>query len=321
MNIAFIIDPIDTLNIAKDSSFAMMEASQNKGHIITAIHASDISYDNFNVKALCHQITLLRDDKRWYKIEASETRLLKEFDIVMLRKDPPVNTEYFYLTYLLELAEIQGAKILNKPSAIRNNNEKLSILKFPEFIPPTTVTRNADDIRRFIGLHGEVILKPLDGMGGTSIFKITPSDPNTNVIVETITQHETRTIMVQKFLPEIQFGDKRVLLIDGEPIPFALARIPRKGEVRGNLAAGGKGVAMALSAEELKIASAVGAEASKNGLFLVGLDIIGSRLTEINVTCPTCMREIAEQTECNVADVVITELERNHANPGKYRAT
>ncbi len=312
MDIAFIIDPIDSLNITKDSSVAMMRAAQNRNHKVTVIHATNLRYQNGKVLALSHQINLQEKKDTWYQIENSATKELDSFDLILVRKDPPVDVEYFYLTYLLDIAEKQGARVVNSPSSVRSQNEKLGITDYPEFITPTLVSRHAPDIKQFLRFYGEIILKPLDGMGGTSIFKVTKSDPNINVIIETITRNEKCTIMAQKFISEITLGDKRVLLIDGKPIPFSLARIPKIGEVRGNLAAGGKGVAMPLTTRELEIASSIGPKLAAKGLFIVGLDIIGDFLTEVNVTSPTCMQEIADQTECNVAEIVIQSIEAKY---------
>ncbi len=311
MNIAFIIDPIETLNIKKDSSIAMMLAAQDKGHQIYAINSSDIKLNDQQILATANQISISAKQEKWYQVVSSKTVPLNTFDAVLMRKDPPVDTEYFYITYLLELAEKNGANILNKPLAIRNNNEKLAIVNHPAFIAPTLVTKDFASLKQFVQSHQEVVLKPLDGMGGSSVFKVSQNDPNLNVIIETITQNQNRTIMAQRFIPEIIKGDKRVLLVNGKPIPYSLARIPQKGEIRGNLAVGGTGIAMPLTERELEIANSIGPILSKQGLFIVGLDIIGDYLTEINVTSPTCMQEISNQTDCNVANTVIDALEKN----------
>ncbi len=310
MDIAFIIDPIETLIFSKDSSVAMMLASQKRGHKIHVIHTSNIQLNNQQVVAKSSEIVVQEEAEQWYQIESSKTSTLDVFDYVLVRKDPPVDTEYIYITYLLEIAEKNGATVLNKPLAIRNNNEKLSIVNHPQLIAPTLVTKDFAAIKQFIDVHNEIILKPLDGMGGSSVFKLSKGDLNINVIIETITHNQSRTIMAQKFISEITKGDKRVLLIDGQPIPYSLSRIPQDGEIRGNLAAGGTGVAMPLTDRENEIANSVGPSLSRQGLFIVGLDIIGSYLTEINVTSPTCMQEISNQTNCDVATEVISALER-----------
>jgi glutathione synthase len=256
------------------------------------------------------RLSLLDDHLAWYAADDARTVPINTFDAVLMRKDPPFDMEYVFSTYLLELAEQQGARILNKPLSIRDFNEKLSIAKFPEFTAPTLVTRQATLIKAFLAQHGDVILKPLDGMGGSGIFRVTPNDPNLNVIIETMTQLGARTIMAQRYIPEISQGDKRILLINGVPVPYALARIPMKGETRGNLAAGGKGVAQPLSARDREIAETLGPTLREAGLFLVGLDVIGDYLTEINVTSPTGMQEITAQTGFNVAGMFMDALEQ-----------
>jgi glutathione synthase len=250
------------------------------------------------------------DAHRWYRAGERVETALEAFDFVLMRKDPPFDMEYVYSTYLLELAQAQGARVVNDPRAIRDFNEKLSIAKFAQFTVPTLVTRDESLIRAFLAEHGDVILKPLDGMGGTSVFRLHRQDHNIGVVVETLTHYGRRTIMVQRFIPEISQGDKRVLLIDGEPVPYSLARIPKPGETRGNLAVGGKGVAQPLTEREREIALALGPSLKRQGLILVGLDVIGGWLTEVNVTSPTCMREIEDQTGFNVAGMMIDALER-----------
>ena len=310
MDIAFIIDPLSSLNVRKDSSIAMMEAAQNRGHKISVIYPEDIIYECPRITAICRPISINIQQIRWYEEKNFEVRPLESFDVVLMRKDPPVDTEYIYLTFLLEIAEKNGAKIINKPSAVRNNNEKLAISEYPEFVAPTIVSKKIEKIKSFAKSHGTIVIKPLDGMGGSSVFKVSVGDPNTNVIIETLTKNGNRTVMAQMFLSDITLGDKRILLIDGIPQPFSLARVPQGDEIRGNIAAGGKGIAMALTRKEYEIATRIGPAAEKKGLFIVGLDIIGEYLTEINVTCPTCMREIATQNDCNIAKNVICNIER-----------
>jgi glutathione synthase len=228
---------------------------------------------------------------------------------VLMRKDPPFDSEYFYATHLLEQAEREGARVFNRPAALRDHPEKLAIMEFPQFVSPTLVTRDAEDVKRFHAEHGEIILKPLDGMGGMGIFRVGPDGLNLGSIIETLNQHGATTIMVQRFVPEIAQGDKRVLVIGGQPVPFSLARIPQGSEIRGNLAAGGKGVAQPLSARDREIAEAIGPVLARRGLLLVGLDVIGDCLTEINVTSPTCFQEITQQAGCDVPAMFVDALE------------
>jgi glutathione synthase len=243
------------------------------------------------------------------RIGASSTGELARFDAVLMRKDPPFDMEYVYATYLLELAERGGARVHNRPQSLRDFNEKLAIARYSRFTTPTLVTRSEAEIRAFLAEQGEIVLKPLDGMGGSSVFRLSRQDPNLGVVIETLTQFGTRTAMAQRYLPEIREGDKRVLVIDGQPAPYALARIPREGESRGNLAAGGRGVAQPLSARDREIAETLGPDLKAHGLLIVGLDIIGSHLTEVNVTSPTCMREILDQTGFSVPAMVLDALE------------
>ena len=245
----------------------------------------------------------------WYRLDAAADTPLEQFDAVLMRKDPPFDMEYVYSTYLLEMAEKRGARVFNSPQAIRDFNEKMAIARFPQFTAPTLVTRRAGLLREFLGDHADIILKPLDGMGGASVFRVRAGDPNTSVIIETLTNHGARTIMAQRYLPEISNGDKRVLVIGGEPVPFCLARIPQPGETRGNLAAGGTGVARELTARDREIAETLGPQLMAAGLLLVGLDVIGDCLTEVNVTSPTCFQEITQQTGFNVAGMLLNKLE------------
>ena len=310
MKIAIILDPLEHIKTYKDSTFAMMLEASSRGHELFVMEQQDLSLNEGKVIGFCRKLSLLDDKLHWYAVDEPQTLTLDYFDVVLMRKDPPFDMEYIFSTYLLELAEQQGAHILNKPLAIRDFNEKLSIAKFPEFIAPSLVTRKAEQIKAFISLHGDTILKPLDGMGGSGIFRVSQNDPNLNVIIETITHLGMRTIMAQRYIPEITQGDKRILLINGEPVPFALARIPMKGETRGNLAAGGKGVAQPLSPRDREIAETLGPKLRDAGLFLVGLDVIGDYLTEINVTSPTGMQEITAQSNFNVAGMFIDALEQ-----------
>lgn len=310
MNLLFILDPLPRLQAYKDTSLAIMREAAKRGHQLSVSLQHDLflSEQTVYLKARSFQFA---EDELGYQLGQPENHLPQSFDAVFMRKDPPFDNEYLYSTYLLELAAKQGARIVNNPSAIRSWNEKLAVARFPQFAPECLVTARHDLIRDFLNRHQDIILKPLDGMGGSSIFRVRLQDPNLNVILETMTQFEQRTIMVQRYLPAISQGDKRILVINGEPLPYALARIPQQGETRGNLAAGGKGVAQPLSARDLTIAKTIGKTLKAEGLFLVGLDVIGEYLTEINVTSPTGMVEIAAQTPCQPAAVFLDALESN----------
>jgi glutathione synthase len=261
------------------------------------------------VMAHVRDIMLTGEAVNWFEDRSKRSVALKEFDAVLMRKDPPFDSEYFYSTHLLEQAERDGARVFNKPRALRDHPEKLAIMEFPQFIGPTLVTRNAEDIKRFHGEHQDIILKPLDGMGGMGIFRVGPDGLNLGSITETLNRHGAQSLMVQKFLPEIVKGDKRVLVIGGKAVPFSLARIPQGSEVRGNLAAGGVGVAQPLSARDFEIAEALGPILASRGLLLAGVDVIGDSVTEINVTSPTCFQEIFEQTGFDVAAMFVDALE------------
>lgn len=310
MDIAFVVDPLEALKPYKDSSIAMMRAATARGHGVFALYPEDLSWREGRVVAQVRQLRIAPHvDDPWYEIVSEDTGELSRFDAVLMRKDPPFDLEYVYATYLLELAESAGARVYNRPASLRNFNEKLSIARFPQFTAPTLVTRNQDSIRGFLAEQGEIVVKPLDGMGGSSVFRLGRHDPNLGVILETITANGARTVMAQQYLPEIAKGDKRILLIDGVAAPYALARIPKPGESRGNLAAGGIGVAQPLSPRDHEIAAAVGPVAREHGLLIVGLDVIGDHLTEVNVTSPTCMREILDQTGFDIPGMVIDALE------------
>lgn len=309
MKILFILDPLPQLKAYKDSSIAMMRALVRHGHHIYACEMSDLSATGSNAQAQARALSIFADNTHWYQAEPIKSLPLTNFNAILMRKDPPFNMEYVYTTYLLESAERAGVPILNKPQSVRDFNEKMAILRFPEFIPPTLVTRNPLLLQDFIDTHQDVILKPLDGMGGASIFRVRADDPNRNVIVETLNGIVAHTVMAQRFIPEIREGDKRVLIIDGEVVPYALARIPKSGETRGNLAAGGRGVAMPLTTMEKQIAEKIAPLMKALGLFIVGLDMIGGRLTEINVTSPTCFVEIHEQTDFDPAELFVQKLE------------
>jgi len=315
MEILFVCDPLESFKIYKDTTFAMMREAQRRGHAIVACEPRDLVWERGGVvQAHMRHITLTGHEERWFH-EAPRTpeqrlRALKDFDAIVMRKDPPFNSEYFYATHLLEQAEREGAQVFNKPRALRDHPEKLAILEFPQFIGPTLVTRDAEEIRRFHAEHEDIILKPLDGMGGMGIFRVKADGLNLGGIIETLNQDGAQTVMVQKFLPAIAQGDKRVLVIGGKPVPYCLARIPQGNEVRGNLAVGGKGVAQPLSESDRRIAEGLGPILAARGLLLVGLDVIGDSLTEINVTSPTCFQEITDQTGFDVAAMFIDALER-----------
>jgi glutathione synthase len=310
MEFAFVVDPLDSLKAYKDSSVAMMRAAQARGHALFAIEQPDIFWDNGATRAKVQPLEVGASDDAWYRTSDRVIRSLASFSAVLMRKDPPFDMEYVYSTYLLEAAEGEGARVYNRPRAVRDHNEKLAIAHFREFTVPTLVTRDPELLGEFIDAYKDVILKPLDGMGGSSIFRVRDNDPNRNVIIETVGHLGARSVMAQRFIPEIVDGDKRILLIAGEPVPYALARIPKPGETRGNLAAGGRGVARPLSVRDRAIAEALGPKLWAEGLLVVGLDVIGDFLTEINVTSPTCFVEIAEQTGFDVAGRFIDALER-----------
>ena len=310
MNILFIADPLESFKTYKDTTFAMMREAQRRGHTVAACEPQDVMWQRgARVMAHVRDIWLTGDADRWFEERGARAVPLKDFDAILMRKDPPFDSEYFYATHLLEQAERDGARVFNKPGALRDHPEKLAIMEFPQFIGPTLVTRDEADIKRFHAEHQDIILKPLDGMGGMGIFRVGPDGMNLGSITETLNRHGAQSLMVQKFLPEIVDGDKRVLVIGGKPVPFCLARIPQGSEVRGNLAAGGKGVARPISARDREIAETLGPVLAARGLLLVGLDVIGDCLTEINVTSPTCFHEIFDQTGCDVAALFIDALE------------
>ncbi len=308
MKLAFIVDPLDEFKIYKDTSFAMMREAAARGFELYTLQQEDIYWRKQRVAGHAARLHLTGDPVAWYRSDAGVETDLARFDAVIMRKDPPFDMEYVYSTYLLEIAETQGARVFNRPRAIRDHNEKMAIARYAQFTAPTVVTRLESVLRDFVAEHGDTIFKPLDGMGGSSIFRVRHDDPNLSVIIETLTQMGTRTIMAQRYLPEIVDGDKRVLLIGGKPVPYCLARIPKTGETRGNLAAGGTGVARELTARDREIAETLAPLLHAQGLLLVGLDVIGSCLTEINVTSPTCFQEITQQTGCNVAGLFMDAL-------------
>ncbi|MBW8327904.1 MAG: glutathione synthase [Thiobacillus sp.] len=309
MKLLFVVDPLAGLKAYKDSSVAMMRAAAARGHAVFAAEARQLQVQAGIVQAACAALDV-RPDNDWYRITDTESKALRDFDAVIMRTDPPVNTDYLLATHLLGIAEANGARVLNRPAALRDFNEKLAILNFPAFIAPTRVSADAQGIGNFLAEHLDIIVKPLTEMGGAGIFRLTTTDPNRNAILETLTRHGSRAIMAQRYLPEIKDGDKRILLIDGEVVPWALARIPLAGETRGNLAAGGTARAQPLSARDREIADTIAPWAQANGIFLAGLDVIGDCLTEINVTSPTGFQEITAQTGHDVAAQFIGAIER-----------
>jgi len=310
MKIAFLADPLAGFKTYKDSTFAMMREAVRRGHTIYAFEQSDMALEEGIVSAQVAHITLTGDPDEWFVAAPKQASRLSEFDAILQRKDPPFDMEYVYGTYLLELAESQGARVFNKPSAIRDHNEKLAIAQFSEFTSPTLVTPDMERLRAFHAKHQDVIFKPLDGMGGAGIFRIKNDAMNLGSVIETLSLNGTRTIMAQRYIPEIVKGDKRILVIDGKPVPFSLARIPQGTEVRGNLAAGGLGVAQPLTVRERHIAESIGPLLAARGLLLVGLDVIGDCLTEVNVTSPTCFQEITDQAGFDVAAMFIDAVEQ-----------
>ena len=310
MHVLFVADPLEAFRIYKDTTFSMMRELARRGHKVAACEPSDISWKSGGVvTAAVREITLTGDKGTWFTEDATPQRALKDFDAVLMRKDPPFDSEYFYATHLLEQAEREGARVFNKPRTLRDHPEKLAIMEFPQFVSPTIVTRDAAQVRQFHAEHGDIILKPLDGMGGMGIFRVKGDALNLGSIIETLNKDGAETIMVQRFVPEITQGDKRILVIGGKPVPHSLARIPQGTEVRGNLAAGGKGVAQPLTDDDRRIAEAIGPVLAARGLLLVGLDVIGSCLTEINVTSPTCFQEITEQSGFDVPAMFVDALE------------
>ena len=307
MKLLFILDPLTSLKSYKDTSLAIMREAAALGHALYVCGQYDVFLRNDLVKINAAEFSF-SEGESWYSLGKSQEVLPKYFGAIIMRKDPPFDNEYLYSTYLLELAANQGARVINNPAAVRSWNEKLSVAKFPQFAPEFLVTANNDLIREFLATHKDIVVKPLDGMGGSGIFRIAENDPNISVILETATQFGTQTIMAQRYLPQILQGDKRIIIINGEPLPYSLARIPKAGETRGNLAAGGTGVAQKLSPRDLEIATTIGKTLKAEGLFLVGLDVIGDYLTEINVTSPTGMVEIAAQTSCKPAQVFMQVL-------------
>ncbi len=315
MNILFIADDMATFKVYKDTTYVMMREAAKRGHRLFHCFSQDLHIANGLVQTQARAFDFLgaKDDHdhAWFDLQAAQTVALKDFSAVIMRTDPPFNMQYLYATQLLTLAAEQGASVLNSGQAMRDFNEKLAILNFSQFTTPTLVTTSDMQVRDFLAEHGDIIVKPLDGMGGMGIFRLRPDDANIGSILETLMLNNTRTIMAQRYIPEIVHGDKRVLVINGKPLPYALARIPQNGETRGNLAAGGKGVAQDMSARDMEIAETLAPELMRRGIVLAGLDIIGDCLTEVNVTSPTGFQEIMKQKGLDVAALFIDAVEEH----------
>lgn len=309
LKLGVVMDPISTIKIKKDSTFAMLLAAQARAWSITYMELNDLSVIDGVAMAQARALSVRDDPMGWFELGDYQSLPLSDLDVILMRKDPPFNMEYIYATYILELAERQGVLVVNKPQTLRDANEKLSTAWFPQCTTPALVTRNPQQILAFLQQQKDIILKPLHGMGGASIFRVTENDLNTNVIIETLTEHQTRYVMAQRFIPEIVQGDKRILLVDGEPVPYALARVPAKGETRGNLAVGGTGVGVALSQRDYWICEQVAPTLKEKGLLFVGLDVIGDYLTEINITSPTCIRELDQLYGLDIAGQLMDAIE------------
>ncbi len=304
-----VMDPIEDVKVAKDSSMAMMLEAQSRGYEIYYMEMKDLYLTQGKARADVKPVKVFDDENHWYELSASEDIALSDLDVILMRKDPPFDTEFIYATYMLERAEVEGTLIVNKPQSLRDCNEKLFTAWFADLTPKTLVTRSSDKIRAFHDAEKDIIIKPLDGMGGASIFRIKEQDANVGVIIETLTEHGQQYAMVQEYMPEIVDGDKRILIVNGEPMPYCLARIPAQGETRGNLAAGGRGEARPLSPSDKLIAETIAPELKKRGLYFVGLDIIGDKVTEINVTSPTCIREIEAAYPINISGKLMDAIE------------
>ncbi len=313
IKLGVVMDPISQINIKKDSSFAMLLEAQHRGYEIHYMEMADLYLLEGEARASSKTLTLREDNRSWYQFNKEQDIALAELDVILMRKDPPFDTEFIYATYILERAEQAGCLIVNKPQSLRDANEKLYTAWFSQFTPKTLVSRDAKRLKAFYQAEQDVILKPLDGMGGASIFRLKPGDANVSVIIETLTGHGTRYAMAQRFISEISEGDKRILVVDGEPIPYCLARIPASGETRGNLAAGGRGEARPLSESDWAIARALGPILKEKGLIFVGLDVIGDKLTEINVTSPTCIREIEAAFPVSITGMLFDAIEQRLA--------
>ena len=312
-SVLVIMDPITHIKIAKDSSFAMLLAAQARGWTLHYAELNNLSLSDGIARVNSRLLNVFDDASHWFELGDAQQKALTEFNVILMRKDPPFDMEYIYATYLLDQAAEQGCIVVNHPRALRNANEKLAATRFPDLCPPHCVTRDADMLKQFIDTHGDVILKPLDGMGGSSIFRLSADDPNRSVVIETLTQHQTQFTMAQKFIPEITAGDNRVLVIDGKAVPYVLARIPSQGETRGNLAAGGTGVPREINDSERRIVDTVAPWLRENGILFAGLDVIGDYLTEINITSPTCIRELDKAFDLDIAGQLLDNIEQKLA--------
>lgn len=316
IQLGIVMDPIGSIKVHKDSSFAMLLAAQNRGWQLLYMEQSDLYLRDGRVFAAMRQLRVKDDNDAWFECLPPQERPVSELDVVLMRKDPPIDMEYLYTTYFLEDAERHGTLIVNRPASLRNCNEKLFTGWFPQCCAPSLVSRDTKRLRAFVHEHRDVVLKPLDAMGGASVFRVRDNDPNISVILETLTAMGGRTAMAQRFIPEIAAGDKRILMVDGKPVPYALARIPARGETRGNLAAGGRGEGVELSERDYWICEQVAPELRKRGLIFVGLDVIGDYLTEINVTSPTCIRELDANYGLDIAGQLMDCIENKlHAKP------
>ncbi len=313
IKLGIVMDPIGQINVKKDSSLAMLLEAQSRGYQLYYMEMQDLYLKNGRVHATMKSLQVQNDTESWYQFGEQWDTPLAELDVILMRKDPPFDTEFIYATYMLERAEIEGTLIVNKPQSLRDANEKLFTAWFAELTPETLVSRSSNKLRRFYAEHQDVILKPLDGMGGASVFRIKPGDGNLNVIIETLTHNGSRYAMAQKYIPEISAGDKRILMVNGEPIPYCLARIPANGETRGNLAVGGHGEARPLTESDRHIAETLAPVLKEKGLYFVGIDVIGDKLTEINVTSPTCIREIEDAFDINISGKLMDCIEQELA--------
>lgn len=309
LHVAVVMDPIGSAKIAKDTSFAMLLEAQRRGHHLHYVIPGSLGIANSQTVARLATLQVRDEPITWFSLGEIQTRKLADMDVVLMRTDPPVDTNYLHDTHILSLAQAEGVLIVNDPQGLRDLNEKLAALLFPQCCPPTLVSRQDADLRAFVAEHHHCVLKPLDGMGGRSIFQVHEGDANLNVILETLTENGRHLVMAQRYLPEIAKGDKRILMINGEPVPYCLARIPQGNEFRGNLAAGGKGEGQRLSERDYWIAAQVGPELKRRGMLFVGLDVIGDYLTEVNVTSPTCLRELDQQFGLNIASTLFDVIE------------
>ncbi len=310
IQLGVVMDPIDAIHFKKDSTLAMLLEAEQRGWLIHYFEQKDLFLRDGKAFGLSRLLHVFPDPKKWFELSEPELISLSELDVIFMRKDPPFNLEYIYTTYILEQAEREGVFVLNNPQALRDSNEKLFTMWFPECCPPTLVTRTISLLRKFYEEHRDIVCKPLEGMGGASVFRLNLPDVNASVVFEVLTQHETRYAMAQRFIPDIKDGDKRILMIDGEPVSHALARVPAPGELRGNLAAGATGIAKPLTERDYWICQQVGPVLREKGLYFVGLDVIGEYLTEINVTSPTCIRELDEQCGLNISAQLLDCVER-----------